>query len=478
MTVPDNLIDAWLPDWPSWAIKLLCAMSGLLIVTYTLAHAFSPDDDNGLDHSRKQRGKKHNKKLHSKFNSFRRQYLVVYLIIMLADWMQGTHMYTLYLSYNVNISALFLTGFLTGAIFAPFLGSAVDKFGRKRSCIVYCVLEIIINMLEHYQDFRILLFGRVLGGISTNLLFSSFESWMTTEHRHRGFPEEWLQKTYSAASIGNGTMAVLAGIIAQVLEDKLGHIGPFQGAVALTVLALFFIVTWDENYGEAKDGGHTSSSLYKQTKEGWIATCTDSRIWRIGLTQALSEGAMYTFVFMWVPTLLSCEPPGGLPTGCVFSALMIAITIGGILFPLLHLSVSRIVPKSKSSEMTATLTYTLAGLSMTIPAICLAFTTSSSVCFERVLGSFVIIEICVGLFNPIAGTLRSKYVPDELQGGILNIFRLPLNSLVVAGTYATDFLPKSHVFIMVSVCFMGAALIQSTMLFDMSTKSCQAKKIV
>ena len=109
-------------------------------------------------------------------------------------------MYTLYLSYNVNISALFLTGFLSGAIFAPFLGSLVDKFGRKRSCIVYCVLEIIINWLEHYSDFYTLLLGRVLGGISTNLLFSAFESWMATEHRKRGFPEEWIARTYSGVS--------------------------------------------------------------------------------------------------------------------------------------------------------------------------------------------------------------------------------------------------------------------------------------
>ena len=116
--------------------------------------------------------------------------MVVYLIIMLADWMQGTHMYTLYLSYGVNVAALFLTGFLSGAIFAPFLGSAVDKFGRKKSCCVYCILEIIINTLEHSTNFEILLFGRVLGGIFTNLLFSAFESWMTTEHRKRGYPDE------------------------------------------------------------------------------------------------------------------------------------------------------------------------------------------------------------------------------------------------------------------------------------------------
>lgn len=89
-------------------------------------------------------------------------------------------------------------------------------------------------------------------------------------------------------------MAVVAGIVAQVMEDYLGHIGPFQGAIALTALALLLILRWDENYGEEHAGDHSKSSLYHQFIEGWKATASDSRIWRTGMTQALSEGAMYT----------------------------------------------------------------------------------------------------------------------------------------------------------------------------------------
>mmetsp|Transcript_2281 Transcript_2281/g.2735 ORF Transcript_2281/g.2735 Transcript_2281/m.2735 type:complete len:479 (+) Transcript_2281:297-1733(+) len=474
-----SIITSNLPDWPDWAMKLLMCMAACLCVTFAISSMFSPEESKPKDVTLSQTYAKTtngqtNKtldQLRSEFDVFRNKYIIVYLVIMLADWMQGTHMYTLYLSYNVNISALFLTGFLSGAIFAPFLGSAVDKFGRKRSCIVYCVLEIIINCLEHFHNFQLLLLGRVLGGISTNLLFSAFESWMTTQHRQNGFPEEWLEKTYAATSIGNGATAILAGIVAQLLEDKLGQIGPFQGAVALTVLALVLILPWEENYGEVKEGGHESSSLYEQFIEGWKATCTDSNIWRIGLTQALSEGAMYTFVFMWVPTLLTMEPPGGLPTGCVFSSLMIAITMGGIFFPIMHNIVSKTLhSKEKSSEVTACLIYLFASASMAVPASCLANASSATICFERVLVSFVVLEFSVGLFNPVAGTLRSKYVPDNLQGAILNIFRLPLNAVVVAGTYATDVMPASQVFMLVSGCFFAAALIQSTMIASKKTK--------
>jgi len=439
------------------------------MATLLLTSFYTPDDEKeSSDTTKLDDNNKTHKELHKEFNVFRRKYILVYLVIMLADWMQGTHMYTLYLSYGVNISALFLTGFLSGAIFAPFLGSAVDKFGRKRSCIVYCVLEIIINTMEHSTDFTILIMGRILGGISTNLLFSAFESWMTTEHRNKGFPEEWLTRTYSEASIGNGAMAILAGIVAQILEDNFGQIGPFQGAIALTVLALILVLGWEENYGERKEEEHDSasaSSLYAQFIDGWTTTFNDSRIWRIGMTQALSEGAMYTFVFMWVPTMLSQDPPGGLPTGCVFSSLMMAITMGGVLFPPLHSAISMVSGKTKAAEVSASLIYLMAGASMAIPALCLAGMMSGD-CFNRIVISFLVMEFCVGLFMPVAGTLRSKYVPDALQGAVLNIFRLPLNAIVVAGTYATDVWQAETVFSLVCGFLFLAALLQASLVFS------------
>lgn len=98
-------------------------------------------------------------------------------------------------------------------------------------------------------------------------------------------------------SIGNGATAIFAGVFAQFLEDALGQIGPFQGAIALTTLALALILRWEENYGEAQGGGHENSSLYRQFTDGWKLVAGDSRVLRIGLIQALSEGGMYTVSF-------------------------------------------------------------------------------------------------------------------------------------------------------------------------------------
>merc|ERR1712150_145739 len=225
---------------------------------------------------------------------------------------------------------------------------------------------------------------------------------------------------------------------------------------------------WNENCGEEEGGDSSKSTVVHQFVEGWKTTIRDSGVWRIGLIQALSEGAMYTFVFMWVPTLLSLQPPGGVPTGCVFSALMMAITMGGLIFPALQAMMVKILGSEPgSSEFCASFIYLLAATAMAIPAVLLApddVGTTISNGFQWILVSFMVMEMCVGLFMPVAGTLRSKYVPDALQGGILNIFRLPLNAIVVSGTYATNVLETHVVFQIVCGCLLGAALLQVTMI--------------
>ena len=233
---------AWPEDLRNLFVALLCAL-GLLSAIRAVRGGGGPTESGGGAASASGAQA-------ASFKAFQREYLVVYLVIMLADWLQGTNMYTLYSGYGVSVSTLFLTGFSSSLVFGTFVGLLVDEYGRRRACVLFCVLEIIINLLEHVPSMGLLLLGRVLGGISTSLLFSAFESWMVAEHRKRGYPEAWLAGTFSLAAAGNGFVAVFAGLLAQVAADYRGDIGPFQLAIALTVLALGFVLRWPENYGE------------------------------------------------------------------------------------------------------------------------------------------------------------------------------------------------------------------------------------
>jgi hypothetical protein len=68
------------------------------------------------------------------------------------------------------------------------------------------------------------------------------------------------------------------------------------------------------------------------------------QVFLIGLIQSFFEGAMYTFVILWVPTLASMVPGGKLDQkgnpvkdfgtfgpgqGWVFAAMMLCISLGG-----------------------------------------------------------------------------------------------------------------------------------------------------
>ena len=48
------------------------------------------------------------------------------------------------------------------------------------------------------------------------------------------------------------------------------------------------------------------------------------------------------------------------------------------------------------------------------------------------IAAFFAFEACVGMYFPLIGTLRSKYLPDAYRGVIMNLFGIPLNVLVVS----------------------------------------------
>lgn len=149
-------------------------------------------------------------------------------------------------------------------------------------------------------------------------------------------------------------------------------------------------------------------------------------------------------VFMWVPTMLRVVPEGNLPTGIVFSCFMICITIGGILFKWM-LNITTV-------ERGSILVFLAAAVAMLVPI----YTNN----YMYVLAAFLVIEVVVGMFYACAATMRSEYIPDALQSSIMNIFRLPLNILVVVGTKMSDSANPNLVFATCAIWFAGASFLQ------------------
>ena len=82
-------IRGFLPDWPEWALDVLLVMSALLLVTLVFSAVGSPVHDQSTEGKTTTTGEQAAERppLRSSFDQFRRKYILVYLVIMLADWM-------------------------------------------------------------------------------------------------------------------------------------------------------------------------------------------------------------------------------------------------------------------------------------------------------------------------------------------------------------------------------------------------------
>ena len=75
------------------------------------------------------------------FSAFRVNYLVVHIAIMLADGLQGTHLYVLYEGYGYSVPSLYCLGFLPGAMEGPLCRALEGALPRALEELLPWALE-------------------------------------------------------------------------------------------------------------------------------------------------------------------------------------------------------------------------------------------------------------------------------------------------------------------------------------------------
>ena len=360
-----------------------------------------------------------------KLARFQRVYLPGFLLAMLADWLQGPFVYALYQGYGIDREHngyLFVGGFGASAIFGTVAGSYADKFGRRKFAILYCMIYFGHCLTKHWGIFGALMVGRVLGGISTSLLFSVFDSWLVSESQREGFSGEQLGNTFSLAYFGSSVAAIAAGQFGELAANLApltktgggmyygGYVTPFDLANVVLVLCMLFVSSrWKENYGNESDG-QAGGSFAKALS----AMLADKKILLCGLICSSFESSMFIFVFNWTPCLMEEGQPVP-PFGHIFTGFMVFCLLG-------------------------TRVYAYLAGKLAVEEIGLIVMVVSTAChltvffFESVqirFVAFLAFEACVGLYFPMMGTLKGEIVPEDMRSTIYNLYRLPLNVVVL-----------------------------------------------
>lgn len=382
------------------------------------------------------------------FLEFQRKYFIVYYLALLAEWFQAPYLYKLYSFYgfiDTQIAIIYVCGFVSSVLFGTYTGFLADALGRKKLCILFTILYSICCMTKLSRDFTVLVTGRIIGGMSTSLLFSSFDSWYTYEHMQTNdFPPEWIQITFSKASFVNSIIAIAAGVIANVISDWFGFgpVAPFVLAIPFLVLAgLIIKCTWNENYGK-------KGKILKPCCESLRLIVTDPKIFLTGAVQALFESVMYIFVFLWTPVLDPANPP----LGIVFASFMACIMLGGQIFEFLSMrgiKVTIILPIVIYATMFANIGAAYASANHPRTSFLI----------------FIAIELLCGIYFPAVGKLRYLTLPETHHSGIINWFRVPLNAiaalvlLALHDTHSPHGISALFALCAVLLCFAGLASI-------------------
>ena len=375
---------------------------------------------------------------------------------------------------------------MTGAVMTPLTGPFIDKFGRKTSAILYCILEIAINMLEQYPFLAGLVVSRMVGGVTTNLLSTVFEAWLDTESRRLSLEKEKYEIIIRDSVIISNLAAIASGYLAHLLANSNGPKGPFQGAVSCTFLALVTILAlWTENYGAATPAIHqeskdtttttttSSSSKAKGIKSYMTDAVTtfrsDTRVLQVGIIQGLSIGCLQVFIFLWSPTLkkfaqsskyqLGRDQSGEPAYGLIFGSYMAAGVLGGLLSPLLRKAYTRFTTMMSAKSGTessitmkidsegeqqqhtkAVLGLTTAGYMICAMLLLVPYTLdpNNETSFIIALVDFILFEVVIGILLPYEGVIRSLYLPCNARATIMSLPRMIVNIVVSLGVLLTN----------------------------------------
>mmetsp|Transcript_35694 Transcript_35694/g.106520 ORF Transcript_35694/g.106520 Transcript_35694/m.106520 type:complete len:610 (-) Transcript_35694:907-2736(-) len=390
-------------------------------------------------------------------------YLPVYLLAASADWLQGPYKYAVYSAYGYDqraIAFLFVAGFGSGMTVGAIIGGFADSWGRKRMACAYCCVYALSCLAKHVRHFGVLLCGRVLGGIAASLLFSVFDAWLIKAHDARNIDESFLAQSFSAANYGSSFVAIVAGLLANALvgresdhplrpvfakenstwnTDQLnvtrahaddaiwdeailyrgGGIRAFDLAlVPLALCLVLAVVTWEENYGDKvlprRTGKGNKGNMCSSLRGAMWAVWNSSDIFNLCAVCSFFEGAMYVFIFQWTPALraLDTNPP----LGTVFATFMVCCMFGTSAF---SIAVSYKVPPQKA----------LVYLLLLSTASCVVISLSDSAKFSY--AAMLLYEGCIGAYWPAISTVKARTVPEGQRAAIYNVFRFPMNFIVL-----------------------------------------------
>ena len=365
------------------------------------------------------------------FLTFQQRYVPIYLLAVLGDWLQGPYLYRLYHSYGYverQVVVIYISGLVSAAMVSPVRDLFANRYGRKRAAIMLSLLYALSCLFNMFGNYGLLIIGRCLAGIASSLLFSTLDSWYIYQHSQVfDFPKEWIPVTFSHIAFGSSVMAVVAGLLADLLVRWAGlsFVSPFIISIPVLIsVAGLVLGLWEESK-KAELVDVSSEKIKKECSSGLKEILVNPLVFLVGTIQSLFESTLFVFMFIWTPAiggrLLSDTVRiqlSDMPLGVAFASFMVCSVLGGLICD--HLTNRLSLPYSSILPTTCV-----------VSAIFFALVALFDWSIHEPHHSWALVclqlfQLACGFYYPVMRRLRETTLPDENKASITNWFRVPL----------------------------------------------------
>ncbi|OMO56524.1 hypothetical protein CCACVL1_26485 [Corchorus capsularis] len=346
---------------------------------------------------------------------FQRYFLFLYSLAAVLEglWSVYGEFELVYYGVSKEDTVSFLCiGFGVALFVGSFLGLLSDLIGRKKFCLVFCILHLIVGIWKRITSSPSFWVANVCLSLATSIFSFGFEAWAVDEIEKQGHRQDVLHETFWLMTFFESAALIGSQVIGNWLVGS-GNLekGIASPSTAAILLAIVGIIVMSKGYK-----GTPRSMTFKDYRASFCACVLgDRRIWLVACAQACLCFSVAVFWILWAPTLVA--DGRGVYLGLIYPCFLGARMSGSTVFPWL-------INVSLRTEDCLVYAFTIQGLLLSI----IAYDYQE---IGVLVTQFSLFHVCIGLILPSLARLRTMYVPNELRGGMITLSLAPANAAIL-----------------------------------------------
>ncbi|XP_024974526.1 molybdate-anion transporter [Cynara cardunculus var. scolymus] len=346
---------------------------------------------------------------------FQRNFLLLFCISSVMEGMWsvfGEYEMAYFGASREQMVSYLIIGCVSAFFVGTCLGMLSDLIGRKKVCLVFCILHLLVAVWKRLFSHPSILLASICLSLASSIFLFGFETWMVVEHDKLGHRLDslnemfWLMTFLESASL-IGSQVLANWLVNNDIEKNV--VSPSTSTALLALISIVFITRgWRES----------PPSTFKEYR---VSLSThiffDKRIWLLSWAQCCVQFSVAAFWILWAPTIVADGREVHL--GVIYPCLLGARMLGSTMFPWFING-----PLPLRTEDCLVYAFIIAGLVLSMVAYD----------YQEIgilVGLFCLFHACIGLVLPSLARLRTLYVPNELRGGMISLSLAPANAAIL-----------------------------------------------